>query len=596
MAAAMLRYVDGVMPGKTLKRRASTPERLAKKHASSKKYEENRPSRNVNGKWQDGRPWLVLDFANNSMTCKTCIEQYTSTSSSMRGKNTFIHGCKNARISAVVDHESSSAHKKAVELQNDQKLKQTSQHLVQSTPAAAALLSLKKGQRNQMTHLFRNAHAVLKQNKPLSDFVWHCDLDQAKGLDIGTTYRNAKAVLTFARSIANVEKKTTTTLGKNASFFSIMMDGSTDISGDEQEAIYIRCCIGQEVVDRFLGIGSPVSTCSKDLKEFVINMLDSHDIDKAKLVALGSDGASNMTGHKSGLAQLLRQDINPEMINIHCFAHRLELSFRDVMKKQNLYDKVMTLLIGIYYHYTKQYKNKSGLRNAISCLHIKGVMPTKVTGTRWMAHLSRGIDAFLRTFRAYEAHLSTQSHEKAKAGGLLKIMINMNVLCFILFLKEILKPLMMLSLKLQAPATTVGDTCVWVEATVNLLKDLRSRDTDQFDEVSEVLTTGMYQGIKLKGQTPSMPYKETIIDGLIKAIEDRFSRPTSQAILDNATRILHFDKWPQKDSHDVKDFGADAIVAVTSNYRNTFHHVNPSFDTDVALEEFKLLKRVLYAR
>ena len=142
-----------------------------------------------------------------------------------------------------------------------------------------------------------------------------------------------------------------------------------------------------------------------------------------------------MTGHKSGLAVLLRQEVNPELINIHCFAHRLELSFRDVMKINKLYDRVMTLLIGIYYYYTKQYKNKSGLKNAIKCLEIKGVMPTKVTGTRWMAHLSRGIDAFLRTFRAYEAHLATQSHEKAKAEGLLKIMLNKDVLCFILFLK-----------------------------------------------------------------------------------------------------------------------------------------------------------------
>lgn len=51
-----------------------------------------------------------------------------------------------------------------------------------------------------------------------------------------------------------------------------------------------------------------------------------------KLVAMGSNGASNMVGKRSGLAILLQQDINDEIINMHCFAHRLELAFRDVLK------------------------------------------------------------------------------------------------------------------------------------------------------------------------------------------------------------------------------------------------------------------------
>jgi hypothetical protein len=154
-----------------------------------------------------------------------------------------------------------------------------------------------------------------------------------------------------------------------------------------------------------------------------------------KLVGLGSDGASNMTGKKGGLATLLRRSVNGEIINIHCFAHRLELSFRDVLKKNKLYDKLMTLLVGLYYFYKKSFKNKKGLTAAISALGIKGLQPPKVTGTRWLAHLSRGIQALLRTFTAFEAHLSTLSHDNSKAEGLLKIMLQKDLMCFVLFLK-----------------------------------------------------------------------------------------------------------------------------------------------------------------
>jgi hypothetical protein len=153
-----------------------------------------------------------------------------------------------------------------------------------------------------------------------------------------------------------------------------------------------------------------------------------------KLVGMGSDGASNMTGSRSGLSTLLRQRINPEIVNVHCMCHRLELAFRDTLKKSKLYDKLMTLLIGIHYFYKKSYKNKSALLNAIEAVG-KGVLPPKVTGTRWLPHLCRGIGALLKTYRALDAQLSTASHENAKAEGLLKLMLDKHVLAFAIFLQ-----------------------------------------------------------------------------------------------------------------------------------------------------------------
>jgi hypothetical protein len=50
-----------------------------------------------------------------------------------------------------------------------------------------------------------------------------------------------------------------------------------------------------------------------------------------KLIDFGSDGASNMTGQKRGMVTQMKND-NPEMIGIHCLAHRLELAFKDVIK------------------------------------------------------------------------------------------------------------------------------------------------------------------------------------------------------------------------------------------------------------------------
>ena len=151
-----------------------------------------------------------------------------------------------------------------------------------------------------------------------------------------------------------------------------------------------------------------------------------------------------MTGTVSGLATLIKQDY-PEVISVHCLCHRLELAFKDALKvkkagsakkvNMNQYEKMMTLLIGLHYMYKRSAKQKNELLRAMEAQNIKGTLPPKATGTRWLPHLSRGIESLCRTFKAYESHLSNASHSNAKAEGLVKILLNKEVMCFILVLQ-----------------------------------------------------------------------------------------------------------------------------------------------------------------
>ena len=427
-----LRYVEGAIPGKKQKHKQTDNKE------KTKKYEENRPTRKFNSKWMEGRSWLVFDELENNMKCSLCIEYGDSSSSTcnLKGQNKFLTRCTNYRISTIIDHEGCTSHKNSLKLSiTKDATKKTSTCNLRTTNAGKALLALKTAERNRLVFLFRNAHAVMKHNRPISDYTWLCELDKAKGSDIGQTYLNNKASLDFIKSISNHESEKSKEMLDQSHFFSIMMDGSTDISGDEQEALYIRTSHLGKPIERFLSIGSPNSTRSIDLESFIMKVFDDNGINANKLVGLGSDGASNMTGKKGDLAALLKSNVNSELVNVHCFAHRLELAFRDVLKKNKKYEKVMTLLIGLHYFYKRSYNNKKGLLETISALGIKGVLPDKVTGTRWLPHLSRGIKGLLRTFLAYEAHLSSISHNNPKGEGLVKILLQKDVMCFVLFLQ-----------------------------------------------------------------------------------------------------------------------------------------------------------------
>ena len=98
-------------------------------------------------------------------------------------------------------------------------------------------------------------HALVKYNRPLSDFSWLNRLDASKGLDVhvGEIYNNRKAGTLFLENIAQIEREKLVSVIENVKFFSLTMDGSTDDSSVEQETMFIiRFCNKDRRVRLFL--------------------------------------------------------------------------------------------------------------------------------------------------------------------------------------------------------------------------------------------------------------------------------------------------------------------------------------------------------
>ena len=333
MASWTIKYTPGAKPG--VKRKLQTTPTEAEKKLKLTEYEQSkRPPRSFNEKWKEGREWLKFDPEKNIMTCTYCIS-YSSSSilksskctNNLKNKMLFVSGCSNFRYSTITDQEKSVVHQET-----------TKMYLAAKNPTATSahksLISMNEHKRKQLELKFRNIHAVIKHNRPISDFMWLNQLDIAKGLDHGDTYNNHMAGTNFLMNIALIEKEKCADFVKQSTFFSLTMDGSTDDSVTEQETIFVRTCISGKVSSRLMCIGEPESTASKDLHTFVIDKLKDNLIfdQMYKLVGFASDGASNMTGSKNGLIALLKNDY-PGILGIHCLGHRLELAFRLLLKK-----------------------------------------------------------------------------------------------------------------------------------------------------------------------------------------------------------------------------------------------------------------------
>ena len=89
--------------------------------------------------------------------------------------------------------------------------------------------------RNTLRKEFDIAYFAATQKLAYSKYPDICELEKRHGVNIGTTYLNNNACKTFCKFIAESKKLDLCKVIANAKFFSILMDGSTDVSNVDEE-------------------------------------------------------------------------------------------------------------------------------------------------------------------------------------------------------------------------------------------------------------------------------------------------------------------------------------------------------------------------
>lgn len=232
-----------------------------------------------------------------------------------------------------------------------------------------------------------------------------CSLDEQKDIALGATYRNKTQAKEFTQYIAEAERNEIREMLKNTRFLSIMSDGSTDSSVKEEELVYVRWSHKGKIERKFVGIKSVekaeaahITSAIRDIMEGVCEEWES------KLVALATDGAAVMVGAKSGVVSRLKGN-RAYIIRIHCMAHRQELAFMDAINSHVMFQRVEEFLSGLYTFYHTSPLNRANLVNSFQALGHKPLVPTRIGGIRWVGHLLRSLDHFLRGFQGIVQHL-----------------------------------------------------------------------------------------------------------------------------------------------------------------------------------------------
>ena len=119
-------------------------------------------------------------------------------------------------------------------------------------------------------------------------------------------------------------------------WFAIMMDGTTDISNNEQLELCLRWVDDDlQVQEDFLGLHVLDTLTADEICQVIKGVLLRMNLRVENCRGQNYDGASNMSGKNSCVATQL-QKLENMALYTHCYGHALNLACQDPVKRCNI--------------------------------------------------------------------------------------------------------------------------------------------------------------------------------------------------------------------------------------------------------------------
>ena len=165
------------------------------------------------------------------------------------------------------------------------------------------------------------------------------------------SYMSEISTAEFLNSISHFEQRTLSHM-KTSQFFSIMADESTDVASKEELSICGRWIEDGKAVEHFLGIIRAREVDALSLTQYLLEFLQEKGLDVQEMCGLGFNGATTMSGAKSGVQLRLRFH-SPSALYVHCRCHQLQLASVHAAAEHNEVKRMFGTLLTMWkmFHY-----------------------------------------------------------------------------------------------------------------------------------------------------------------------------------------------------------------------------------------------------
>jgi len=340
---------------------------------------------------------------------------------------------------------------------------------------ALMLNQLCKDDENIVSYL-KCAYHLAKTEQPKSQFPAVIELVECLGIQLTKdecAYTNHRAITEFQTALADVVLDETLDKINSSHYFAISIDESTDRANHKKLIMYVDYLNNYEKHTRFLSnMFIEKSTANAEtITHLVLQELKSKGINLQKLIGISTDGASVMTGRHNGVVKRLRDEI-PELIGVHCAAHRCSLAASQAAKFVPELQSYARTVSNIFYYFSNSALRSNKLREIQSLLNMPTLKYAEIHSVRWLS-LDSAVRVIYRTYPALVIALEHEATTNASAKGLLTEVQQFKFIMCTHLLMDILPFLSRISKVFQCQSVDFSKISPIVDSTVNALNDMK---------------------------------------------------------------------------------------------------------------------------
>ena len=197
--------------------------------------------------WKQEFTWLKYEPEKNLMYCIYCQEA----GAEIAGQTDLVTGSCSFKKETLTIHSNSTRHRRARDhVLNKQR--EPSQGPLSKAFQKVQQKNDKEAQR-EMSVKFNTAYFLAKEELPFTKYAGLIQLQKKNGLEVGPTYANDTKCAEMTQIIAKLLADDLSQKLREAHFFSLLIDGASDVAGIENETIHCRIIQNGRVVSHLVG-------------------------------------------------------------------------------------------------------------------------------------------------------------------------------------------------------------------------------------------------------------------------------------------------------------------------------------------------------
>ena len=388
-------------------------------------------------------------------------------------KNVFTTGNCNFRTSTLDDHQKTGDHQMALKAASLQTEMTSCQKKANSEEEKAIIDALKS------TFWLAKEGLPLVKFKSLINLLRAVNAPDIKHLKVSDemAYDSSYSALEFLHSISNVLKEELFEKLQSSPFVTVLADESTYITVNKRLVIYAQILnpTSFETSTEFVANVKLSDGTGEGIANAIYRELQSCGVPPEKIMGLGSDGASVMTGRGKGVTGMMLRK-NPHLLNVHCIAHRLALCTSQAAESVPAMKDYQEVITSIYYYFKYSPCKQDQMANIQEILDSPQLKYKEVHSVRWLSFYG-ALETVYRTLDALLTYLAQAAiaHKDAKALGLKKKIMTKKFLALTYILMDIIPHVTKLSLFFQKDDLDIALVKVNIAECLRSLGELKEK-------------------------------------------------------------------------------------------------------------------------